>query len=239
MGKVALITGASQGIGACVAHRLANLGYDPALLSRNKEKLAKLQASIQSEMGNTVTIHPTDVSNINAVNQAIKEVIKQHQRIDVLFNNAGIAIAGTSEIAPADFEKLMQVNVLGAYYVLHAVIPQMKAQGSGYIFNLASRSGVSARPQVGAYGATKYALRGYNEALYKELAPLGIKVTALHPGWVNTEMTSDVNIPNEKKIQTKDIAELVEALLKLAPYTFIKEITIEPQRAIELMDGRP
>jgi len=237
--KVVLITGASQGIGKAIAKRLAKQNYSVALLARNKEKLEQLSDELEKTFNISASVHPTDVSDKQAVKAAVQEVIEQHGRIDVLFNNAGIAFSGTSDIDIEKFEAMIKVNLLGAFYVLYNVIPQMKKQQSGYIFNLISRSAMVARPNLGGYAASKFGLRGFSESLYKELAPDGIKVTALHPGWVNTEMTQDVNLEGEKMIQPEDIAGLVEALLQLSQYAFVQDIVIEPLRIIELLHYKP
>ena len=189
---------------------------------------------LQQQYSTAINAYPTDVSDKIAVQQTIQQIINDHGRIDILFNNAGVAYQGTSDICPDHFEAMIRINLLGAFYVLHAVIPQMKKQQSGYIFNLVSRSGITARPIVGGYAASKFGLRGYSEALYKELAPLGIKVTALHPGWVNTDMTNKVKIPRNEMIQTDDIATIVDMLLRLNPFTHISDIVIEPRSVIDL-----
>lgn len=234
MSQVAVITGASQGIGAALADYFASQDYNIALLARNKSQLQTVQEQLINNYSVNVTIHPTDVGDQTAVNDSIQAILEHHQHIDVLFNNAGVAHKGTSELETEKFEQMVQVNLLGAFYVLQAVTTHMKQRGSGYIFNLISRSGVIARPTVGGYAATKFGLKGYSEALYKELAPLGIKVTALHPGWVETPMTRDVNVPANEKIQTDDIANMVDALLRLNTFTHISDIVIEPRQAIGL-----
>jgi len=226
--KFALVTGASQGIGKAVAVKLAALGYDLGLLSRSDEKLQRVKAEINQAFPQLkVTCYAVDVSDCEQVDEAVATMKQNHASIDVLFNNAGIATAGTSEIDRLDFETMIKVNLLGAFYVLQAVIPHMKQQQAGYIINLASRSGKIARPQMGAYAASKFGLVGFNEALYKELLPFNIKVSCINPGFVNTEMTRKVAVANEDKIQPEDIADTVAYLLQLRGGTYLKEINLD------------
>jgi short-subunit dehydrogenase len=226
--KCAMITGASQGIGKAVAIKLAGLGYNLALIARTAEKLQQVKQEINQHYPKVeVSCYPVDVSESELVEQAVVDIIKCYKTIDLLFNNAGISMPGTSEISKEIFADMIKVNLLGAFYVLHAVIPHMKQQQSGYIINLASRSGKIARPQIGAYAASKFGLVGFNEALYKELLPFNIKVTAINPGFVNTEMTRKAQVADEDKIQTEDIADTVAYLLKLRAGTYIKEVNID------------
>ncbi len=226
--QLALVTGASQGIGKAVAYKLAELDYNLALISRSAEKLQQVKQTINQAYPKVkITCYPVDVTDSQLVEQAVADIIKHNHSIDLLFNNAGISLPGTSEISKENFESMVKVNLLGAFYVLHAVIPQMKQQQSGYIINLASRSGKIARPQLGGYAASKFGLVGLNEALYKELLPFNIKVTAINPGFVNTEMTRKAPVENEAKIQPEDIADTVAYLLKLSPGTYLKEINID------------
>jgi len=229
--QFAVVTGASRGIGKSVALKLAELGYDLALLARTESDLIAVKEAIEQNAFTKniqVKCYTVDVSQKDQVSEAIKKITSEQEKIDLLFNNAGIAEKGTSDIDPEIFEQLIQVNLLGMFYMVHAVAPHMKKQCDGYIINLLSRSGKKARSNMGAYAASKFGAVGYNEALYKELVNFNIKVTAINPGYVNTQMTSKASsLLNEEKIQPEEIADIVEFLLKLKPFTYIKEINLE------------
>ncbi|MDF1795035.1 MAG: SDR family NAD(P)-dependent oxidoreductase [Coxiellaceae bacterium] len=231
--KVAIVTGASRGIGKAVAERLARMGYHVALLARTIEELRLVSSDIQLRYGVKADCYEVDVTQKQQVFDCVDDVVKQYGQVDVVFNNAGIAIKGTSWLDPDDFEAMLKVNLLGAFYVIHAVAQGMKQRESGYIFNLVSRSGVIGRESLGGYAASKFGLRGFSEALYKELSPYHVKVTSLHPGWVSTDMTKGLDVPQEQMIQTCDIADMVECLLGLSRYTYVQDIIIEPQAVIK------
>jgi short-subunit dehydrogenase len=222
-----------------VAHHLASLGYEVALLARNTKKLDALKKEILASTNVKVSVYTVDVTDRLAVTKAVAQVVATHQQIDVLFNNAGIVHRGTSELEVEKFKQMIEVNLMGAFYVLQAVVAQIKKQQSGYIFNLVSRSAIVARSVLGGYAASKFALRGFSEALANELASEGIKVTALHPGWVATEMSADISVPPEEMLQVSDIAQLVESLLKLSRYAHIRDILIEPAVALTLTNPTP
>ncbi len=231
--KVAIVTGASRGIGRSVAERLAKMGYHVALLARTLSDLKELAKDIKHGYGVDAECFEVDVTEKEQVFSVVTQLLERYGHIDVVFNNAGIVYKGTSWLDPEKFEAMLEVNVLGAFYLIHAVAETMKERQSGYIFNLVSRSGVIGRESLGGYAASKFALRGFSEALYKELSPYHVKVTSLHPGWVNTDMTKDMPLPQEQMIQTCDIADMVECLLGLSRYTYVQDIVIEPQAVIK------
>lgn len=228
----ALITGASQGIGRSVALGLAKMGYRVGLLARSREKLEALSEEIEgslkySHAGQSIVLE-ADVADEASVKAAVAEFVEDAGRIDVLVNNAGIARYGTSEASPREFEELLRVNVLGVHHCVHHVLPYMRSQGKGYIFNVVSRAAKVARPTNGAYAASKFGLLGYTEALYKELANTGIRVTALCPGVVDTEMTAHFEEPpRELKIQPEELFKAIEYLLSLSTGASVPELTID------------
>jgi len=142
--------------------------------------LSKAQQEITAQ-GNSASIYSVDVADAQAVENCIQDIVAQHKRIDILFNNAGIFEPGTIETSIEHIEKVININLLGAMYVAKFVALQMKKQRSGYIFNVSSMSGKRAFPRYGVYAASKFGLVGYGEALLKELVAYGVKVTNLLP----------------------------------------------------------
>jgi len=175
-----------------------------------------------------VACYAVDVSDNKAVVKAVKKIMSQQKHVDLLFNNAGVASIGTSEIEPEHFEQMVKINLLGMYYWVHAIAPYMKKQKEGLIVNLGSRSGIYAREMVGGYAATKFGVVGFSEALYRELATFGVKVTTINPGFVATDMTSQSSFDQQKMIPPEDIAKVVESLLQLSALTVVKSITLTP-----------
>lgn len=227
MKKFAIITGASQGIGKAIAIKLAELGYDLALIARNINKLQEIKSIISSQYSNRVEVVPLDITDISNVEDTLPRLISQCKTPDILINCAGIVKRGTSEMAVEDLEKILKVNVIGMHHIIKICAPKMKEQKSGHIINIASTSGRLALASFGAYAASKFGVVGYSEALYKELAPYHIKVTTINPGMVNTEMTDSAPMENSDKIQPEDIAETVAYLLKLSDKAIVKEVVLQ------------
>lgn len=223
--KTAIVTGASRGIGRAVAKRLSQSGFEVALLARSKEALEDLSNEISSEGGKAIPL-PCDVSDLAAVSQCIKSLRGEWDELTLLFNNAGANRPGTVELSPEDFETIYRVNVFGAYNVLHEVVPWLKSQSRGTIVNLASIAGITGFPGAGAYCSSKFALRGLNEALHHELEPLGIRVSAISPSWVDTDMASHCPYPKDKMILPEEIADAVLYLESLSSNISVKELVI-------------
>ncbi len=223
--SVALITGASAGIGRAVALSLAERGMDVALMARNVKRLEAVAAECEAHKV-TARVYAADVSDRDTVAQQIQSVINDFNRIDVVLNNAGIFRPGTSDCEPSDFHEMLHVNVLGAYHIIHNVVPQLKQQGNGYLINVASMAGKRGLETAGGYCASKYALVGLSASLYKELVPLGINVTALCPSVIETDMTKNFDMPNEQKIQLSDITRTVNYLLDLGSSACVPEVLV-------------
>ena len=225
--KVALVTGASKGIGYAIACELAGQGYSLGITSRSKQEIEEASASIRKQYaGAKIITSAFDVADIESSESFVSSVSKELGSISVLVNNAGSYHLGTSEMSIDKLRRLVDVNYLAAAGLVKAVIPGMKELGSGYIFNIASICGVHAFPDVGGYSASKFALVGYSEALAQELAPFGIKVTALCPSWVNTRNAERSALQPEEMIQPKDIALTVRYLLTLGKSASVREIVI-------------
>jgi len=232
MTKVAVITGASRGIGKAVAQQLATDGYQTVLIARNNDKL-KAVASEISNSGNGIQplCIALDVSDERLVKAAIEQVQQQFSRIDVLFNNAGVSQRGDSSVTSDEFKRHMDINVYGAFYFIHYIAPLMKQQRSGYIINVASRVALAASKLHFAYGASKAALRNMSASLLRELISYNIKVTTIFPSPTNTEMNK-TPIATAEKIPVDDYAYCVHYLLSLSPNTCIEELYLQCRQVI-------
>lgn len=184
MKKVWLITGCSTGFGRSLAIAVLKKGDFVAVGSRNTNDI---QDIILQFPENAIPLK-LDVTKIDEIHQAVEKTIQRFQQIDVLVNNAGIGYFGAvEESEDAAIRKMFDINVFGLGDMIKAVLPQMRLQRSGHILNIASIGGIRSFPGVGYYNATKYAVDGLSEALYKEVSPLGIKVTIIAPSGFRTD----------------------------------------------------
>jgi len=214
----AIVTGGSRGIGYAIAEYLAAQDYDLALVARNETRLIEAKQRIGDKFSSiNVDTYPVDLQDIRTTHDLIDNMITKRGRVDVLFNNAGVAYFGGSDIDFDQFEEMLTVNVSGAFAVAKAVAAHMKKQQHGYIINLASMAGLRPLAVTGAYSATKHAVVGFSNALYQEMLPLNVKVCVLCPSMIDTDMTQRWDFPNEDKIQLTDLVRAVEYLLQQGP----------------------
>jgi short-subunit dehydrogenase len=185
--RVALVTGASSGIGEQLARDLAARGMRVALLARRAERLATLATALGGEA--RALALPADVGDRSAVQQAVASARARFGRLDLVVNAAGVArhvLFKDHDVA--DIEQLVRTNLLGTIYVTKAAIPVLRATGGGAIVNVSSVAGRLGQPDEAAYAATKFAVTGLSESIAYELAPLGIHVLTVYPALVRTEM---------------------------------------------------
>jgi NAD(P)-dependent dehydrogenase (short-subunit alcohol dehydrogenase family) len=179
MSKVWFVTGSSRGLGREFVTAALERGDKVAATARSAESLADLVESY----GDAVLPLAMDVTDKAAVAAAVERAVAHFGRLDVVVNNAGYAQVGAvEELSEAELRAQMETNLFGAVWVVQAVLPHLRAQGSGHIFQLSSAAGLIAMPLGGAYHASKWALEGLNEALAGEVAQFGIKVTIIEPG---------------------------------------------------------
>ncbi len=186
--KIVLITGASSGFGEDAALLFAKEGATVVLAARRMDRLQALADKIQAEGGEASAI-PLDVSEQFQIEEAIHTILETHGRIDILFNNAGFGrLDWLEKLDPLrDIDTQIEVNLRGVIQVTRAVLPHMIAHHSGHIINMSSVAGLIAAPLYSIYAATKYGVRGFTEALRREVAPFGIKVSGIYPGPAATE----------------------------------------------------
>ena len=205
-GSVAVVTGASRGIGEAVVRAAAARGAQVGLISRSQDELRALL----DEIGGHGAIAPADVADRAQIENAITKLEADLGRIDILVNNAGIGAFGP--VADTDvetFERLMRVNYLGTVYATKAVLPGMLARGRGHIVNISSIAGRIGAPLEAAYSASKFAVSGLSEALAIEVANRGIGVSTVNPGPVKTEFFAARGHPYERKTPKPVSAERV------------------------------
>lgn len=232
--KTAIVTGATKGIGKAIALGLAKMNYRLILIGRNNEELEQIYNKINEISAAPPLRYRLDITNSEAAKNTIGEIVNETKRIDILVNNAGVYFDGTFSISEADFKSMLDTNLTAQLVFSQAVVPVMKKQKSGYIFNVASRSGKIGFAESGGYSASKFGLVGLSESMYRELTPQAIKVTALCPGWVNTKMALKAGTPlePEQMIQPEDLMKTVQWLLSLSPGACVKEIVIDAPRSI-------
>ncbi|MGC8750999.1 oxidoreductase [Hydrotalea sp.] len=201
MKKVWFITGCSTGFGRALANEVLKQGYNAVVTARNTADIE----DIASHYPNTALVLPLDVTSTSDIEKAVTKAIQHFGQIDVLVNNAGIGyFAAVEESEDAEVRKMFEINVFGLANVTKEVLPYMRQRRSGHILNIASIGGLRSFPGVGFYNATKYAVDGLSEALYKEVAPLGIKVTIVAPSGFRTDWAG--RSANNSSIQIADYA---------------------------------
>lgn len=227
--KNALITGAGKGIGKAIALALAKEGVNVILVARTQEEIDSVAAKVRSLRVKALAI-TADVADINSVNAAVEKALAEFGTIDILINNAGIAAFGKFlELEPTDWERIIQVNLMGTYYVTRAVLPNMFERQTGDIINISSTAGLSGNALTSAYSASKFAVLGLTESLMQEVRKHNIRVTALTPSTVATDMAKELKLTDgnpETVMQAEDMAELIIAQLKLNRRVFIKNSSI-------------
>lgn len=228
-GKKAIITGAGKGIGKSVALALAHEGVHVGLIARSENDLITLAAEI-TELGGTAFYATADVSNRAEIEGAIVKLEKELGDTDILINNAGTGIFGKFlELEPEIWEKIVQVNLFGVYYATRAVLPSMIERKTGDIINISSTAGKAGNAVTSAYSASKFAVFGLTESLMQEVRKHNIRVTALAPSTVVTELAQNNNLITgdpERVMHPEDLAEVIIAQLKLNRRVFIKESSI-------------
>lgn len=223
-GKVALVTGASRGIGKNIIVTLAKEGYDVALNYRSKTpEVDELKSEIESIYGVKCALVQGDVAKFEDAEKIIKETIELLGRIDVLVNNAGITKDGLlMRMSKEDFENVVDVNLVGTFNVTRNAVPIMIKQRSGRIINISSVVGVAGNAGQTNYSASKAGIIGFTKSLAKEVASRNVLVNAIAPGFIETDMTNvlsdkvkeNINnqIPLNKMGTPEDVAKVVKFL---------------------------
>jgi NADP-dependent 3-hydroxy acid dehydrogenase YdfG len=229
-GKVALVTGASSGIGEAAALALAAAGVAVAVSGRRVERLSALVDTITASGGKAIAL-PGDVALEGDATKSVEDTVAQLGRIDILINSAGVNEAGGVESLTLDqWRRVIDINLMGTLYTCKAAIPHMKAQGAGDIINISSTSGRRAAGLFGPYSTSKFGLTGLTEGMRQEVGNAGIRVAIIEPGATETEIAGSITDPKCKEgaMQPSDIADAMMFILTLPPRANVSQILIRP-----------
>ena len=220
---VILITGASAGIGAATARLFGAMGYRVVLAARRQERLETLAQEITAAGGEALPV-PSDCGELGDVQSLVSRTLSAYGQIDVLFNNAGFGrLDWLEQLDPvSDIAAQIDVNLSGVIQMSRAVLPHMIERRAGHIINMSSIAGFIAAPTYSIYTATKYGVRGFTEALRREVSIYGIRVSGLYPGGVDTEFSQHAGIrrttgtttPAALRLSSEQVAEAVLSLVR-------------------------
>lgn len=211
-GKIVVVTGGNQGLGEAIAQKFADAKATVWLVARNTEKLESAAQKINAS-GGSAKIQACDLADNAQVKSCIANILAADKQIDILINNAAMWIQG--DIAgsdPADIQKVFDVNAVGNIYIAQEALAGMKERKSGQIININSLAGIEADKNWPVYSATKYAMRGFSEALKADVEGMGIKVSDVYPGGINTNLYTNAGldiVDQPWMMQSDDIADII------------------------------
>jgi NADP-dependent 3-hydroxy acid dehydrogenase YdfG len=241
--RVALVTGASSGIGAATAELLAREGALVAAVARRADRLDGLVRRIEAAGGRAAAF-PADVAREPEARKVAASVLAHYGRIDILVNSAGIVRPGSVESAdPAHWREMIDINLLAAMYLSQAVLPGMRSRTDGHIVNVSSSAGRYAGTRHSGYTASKHAVNAFSETLRQEVAELGIRVTIVEPGATNTEVGESIpdaadraamvkHVSKQSNMRSEDVANAIVFALQQPPNVNIREIWLAPTVAL-------
>jgi len=227
-GQVALVTGASRGIGRGIALALADAGAQVALAARSADRLRSVEREIRDRGGKAASL-PVDLAEEPQIEALFGRLAETYGRLDILVNNAGIGLFGAlSDFSAEDFDRLVAVNLKAVFLCCRQAMRLMVPRGAGYIINIASVVGFKGYPNQSIYTATKHGVMGITKSLAAEAQPHGIRVSAVLPGGTDTEMRAKgrPDLSRSQLLQPEDIARVVLFLLSLSPRAAIDQIYI-------------
>jgi NADP-dependent 3-hydroxy acid dehydrogenase YdfG len=242
-GKVALVTGASSGIGEATAVALAEEGARIAVLARRADRLEQVVKRIKAAGGEAIPL-VADMTNEGQLRAAIRQANEAFGRIDILVNNAGVMLLGNIEGADTgEWREMLDINVLAVMLACHEVLPIMKAQGGGHIVNISSVAGRQVKAGYSGYNASKWAVGAFSESLRQEVTRQHIRVTVIEPGVVATELRQHITNPEVRKaqqeaersitaLQGEDIAAAIVFAVTRPEHVSINEMLIRPTEQV-------
>ncbi len=237
---IAIITGATSGIGQATAMKLASIGYDVVITGRRKDRLEQLKKKIQGNTGRDVLALNFDVSKYNEVEKNLGQLSEKWSKVDVLVNNAGLALGfgGIYEGEPKDWDVMIDTNIKGLLYVSKVVMQYMIDRKHGHIINIASVAGKEVYYHGNVYCATKHAVDALSKAMRIDLLPYNIKVSNVAPGMVDTEFSlvrykgdqekADKTYRGFEPLHAEDIADVIAYLVTRPENVNVNDILVMP-----------
>jgi 3-oxoacyl-[acyl-carrier protein] reductase len=227
-GKIAVVTGASRGIGLAIARSLGKMGAKLGVCSRDSHKLSVATSELRN-LAPAVLEVPFDITQAAPISSFVQVVIKNLGPIDILVNNAGVGWFGPAQDASEDnWDTVLDTNLKSVFLMSKAVAPGMIERKTGHIINIASLAGKNTFKKGGVYCASKWGLMGLTGCMAEDLRQYGIRVSAVCPGTVDTEFSPHTGKDPAKLLQSEDIAHAVAMLVTQAPQSFISEVLIRP-----------
>jgi NADP-dependent 3-hydroxy acid dehydrogenase YdfG len=243
-GTVALVTGASSGIGAATAEALAGLGATVALVARRAERISDLAAKIAAGGGRAVAF-PADVTSESSARGCVERAVAEFGRLDTLVNNAGTMLLGPAVGAPLDeWQRMVELNLLGLMYCTHAALPVLLSAASSSprqvadLVNVSSVAGRFPRSGSAGYNATKFGVTGFSEAIRQEVTKRHVRVAVIEPGAVETELVSHnrpeiqerhaARFASTRKMEAADIAGTIAFVVTRPWYMSVNEVVLRP-----------
>jgi len=243
-GKVAVVTGASSGIGEATVRALLSEGVIVVAASRRMERLEELAETAETKGAGEVLTIKCDVTEEEQAHDLVRRTVEEFGRIDILVNNAGVMYLSRIENGVSEqWRRMFDVNVLGLLYISQAAIGYMKEQDEGHIVNISSTAGRSVQPTLGVYSATKFAVNAISEALRLELMHSGVRITTVAPGVVATELATHMTdeearvsmrhmMESMDVLESRDIADAVVFALAQPKRASVSEVMVRPTKQV-------
>lgn len=231
MNKVVVVTGGTKGIGKAIIYKFAEMGFDIITCSRNKKELETLKQEVEDAYSNVnVLIRQSDLSLKGEVNDFVKFIISNKSHIEILINNTGVFLPGEISNEPdGHLEMMINTNLYSAYYLTRGLLPMMKHDKNGHIFNICSVASIMPYANGGSYSISKYAMLGMTKVLREEMKNHRIRVTAVLPGATLTASWEGVDLPESRFIKSEDVADAVFGAYGLSQNSVVEELLIRPQ----------
>ncbi|BFM06896.1 SDR family oxidoreductase [Halioxenophilus aromaticivorans] len=228
--QLVVVTGGTKGIGRSALEAFGQQGYDLFTCARNQADLDELKSALEGKFDICVHTLAADLSQHEAVVAFADAVLALNQSVAVLVNNTGVFLPGEIHTEPeGNLEQQINTNVYSAYHLSRKIIPLLKQQGHGYIFNICSTASITAYTNGGSYCISKYALYGFSKVLREELKPFGIRVSSVMPGATLTNSWAGTDLPEDRFMPPEDVAAMMLSAFNLSPRSVVEDILMRPQ----------